>query len=102
MAEGKKIAIIGAGGWGTALSIVLGRSRAPHRIALWAREQDVLDSLRKERKNPAFLPGFTIPAEVAVTGVARSRRRRRHRHRRHAVGSCARALRSNASLFRPH
>lgn len=71
MAEAKKIAIIGAGGWGTALSIVLGRSRAPHRIALWAREKDVLDSLRKERKNPSFLPGFTIPAEVEVTGELR-------------------------------
>ena len=64
----KKIAIIGAGGWGTALAIVLGRSRAPHRIALWAREQDVLDSLREERRNPAFLPGFTVPEEVEVTG----------------------------------
>ncbi|HVA72175.1 MAG TPA: NAD(P)H-dependent glycerol-3-phosphate dehydrogenase [Candidatus Limnocylindrales bacterium] len=64
----KKIAIIGAGGWGTALAIVLGGSRAPHRIALWAREQDVLESLRAERKNPAFLPGYTVPASVEVTG----------------------------------
>ncbi|MGH9780547.1 MAG: NAD(P)-binding domain-containing protein, partial [Candidatus Acidiferrales bacterium] len=71
MAETKKIAIIGAGGWGTGLSIVLGRSRAPHHIALWAREQDVLDSLRNHRKNPAFLPGFTIPNEVEVTGDLR-------------------------------
>lgn len=64
----KKIAIIGAGGWGTALAIVLGRSRAPHCIALWAREEDVLKSLRTERKNPAFLPGFAVPETVEVTG----------------------------------
>lgn len=64
----KKIAIIGAGGWGTALAIVLGRSRAPHRLSLWVREPEVLESLKNEGKNPAFLPGFTIPAEVDVTG----------------------------------
>jgi len=71
MPDTKKIAIIGAGGWGTALAIVFARSRAPHRIALWAREQDVLDSLCKDRTNPAFLPGFTVPAEVEVTGELR-------------------------------
>ncbi len=71
MPDTKKIAIIGAGGWGTALAIVVARSRAPHRIALWAREQDVLDSLRKDRTNPAFLPRFTVPAEVEVTGELR-------------------------------
>ncbi|HKV27789.1 MAG TPA: NAD(P)H-dependent glycerol-3-phosphate dehydrogenase [Candidatus Acidoferrales bacterium] len=71
MAETKKIAIIGAGGWGTSLSIVLGRSLAPHGIALWARERDVLDSLHKDRRNPAFLPGFAIPAEVEITGDLR-------------------------------
>ncbi|HVB36474.1 MAG TPA: NAD(P)H-dependent glycerol-3-phosphate dehydrogenase [Candidatus Acidoferrales bacterium] len=71
MPDTKKIAIIGAGGWGTALAIVFARSRAPHRIALWAREQDVLDSLCKDRTNPAFLPGFTVSAEVEVTGELR-------------------------------
>lgn len=64
----KKISIIGAGGWGTALTIVLERSRAPHRIALWVREKEVCASLKNEGKNPVFLPGFTIPAETEVTG----------------------------------
>jgi glycerol-3-phosphate dehydrogenase (NAD(P)+) len=64
----KKIAIIGAGGWGMALAIILGRSRAPHRISLWVREPEVLDLLKKEGKNPAFLPGFTIPGDIDVTG----------------------------------
>ncbi|MGB6624022.1 MAG: NAD(P)H-dependent glycerol-3-phosphate dehydrogenase, partial [Candidatus Acidiferrales bacterium] len=61
-----KIAIIGAGAWGTALSIVLSQSHVPHRIALWAREEDVRGSLTRDRKNPIFLPGFTIPEQVEV------------------------------------
>lgn len=64
----KKIAIIGAGGWGTALAIVLGRSRVPHRIALWVREPEILESLKSEGQNPVFLPGFTIPPETEITG----------------------------------
>jgi len=62
----KKIAIIGAGGWGTALSIVLSQSPVAHRVALWAREENVRESLQKDRKNPVFLPGFTIPEQVEV------------------------------------
>lgn len=64
----KKISIIGAGAWGTALAVVLERSRAQHRIALWVREKDVLASLKSEGKNPVFLPGFTIAPETEVTG----------------------------------
>lgn len=64
----KKIAIIGAGGWGTALAIILARSRAARRISLWAREADVLDSLRRERENRVFLRGCTLPEAIEVTG----------------------------------
>lgn len=64
----KTISIIGAGGWGTALAIVLQRSRTPHRVVLWVREDDVRASLKNEGKNPIFLPGFTIPPETEVTG----------------------------------
>ena len=64
----KKISIIGAGAWGTALAIVLKRSRAQHRIALWVRENDVLTCLENEGKNPVFLPGFAIPPETEVSG----------------------------------
>lgn len=62
----KNIAIVGAGGWGTALSIVLSQSPVAHRIALWAREEDVRESLCKVRNNPVFLPGFTVPAAVEI------------------------------------
>ena len=64
-----KIAIIGAGSWGTALAIALTRSRKPHELSLWAYEREVVDSLRARRVNEIFLPGFEVPAQVSVTNV---------------------------------
>jgi glycerol-3-phosphate dehydrogenase (NAD(P)+) len=58
-----EIAIIGAGAWGTALSIVLGRKQT-HRVRLWAHEKDVCESIARQRINENFLPGQTIPAGV--------------------------------------
>ena len=58
-----EIAIIGAGAWGTALSIVLGRTDA-HRIRLWAHEKDVCESIVLRHENERFLPGQRIPASV--------------------------------------
>jgi glycerol-3-phosphate dehydrogenase (NAD(P)+) len=60
------IAIIGAGAWGTALSIVLGR-KGTHRLHLWAREKEVVESVQSHRSNDLFLPGQKIPASVSVT-----------------------------------
>ena len=58
-----EIAIIGAGAWGTALSIVLGRKET-HRVRLWAHEKEVCESIARQRVNEKFLPGPRIPACV--------------------------------------
>jgi glycerol-3-phosphate dehydrogenase (NAD(P)+) len=58
-----EIAIIGAGAWGTTLSIVLGR-KGTHGVRLWAHEKEVCDSIAQRRINERFLPGQTIPACV--------------------------------------
>jgi glycerol-3-phosphate dehydrogenase (NAD(P)+) len=58
-----KIAIIGAGAWGTALSIILGRKES-HAIRLWAHEKKVCESITQQRVNEMFLPGQRIPACV--------------------------------------
>jgi len=58
-----RIAIIGAGAWGTALSIVLGRKES-HEIRLWAHEKEVCESITRDRVNEKFLPGQSIPAGV--------------------------------------
>lgn len=62
-----KIAIIGAGAWGTALSIILGR-HGLHHIRLWAREEEVSRSIAARRSNELFLPGQLIP-DCVVAGT---------------------------------
>jgi glycerol-3-phosphate dehydrogenase (NAD(P)+) len=62
-----RIAIIGAGAWGTALSIVLGRQNR-HEVRLWAYEEQVRQSIGVTRKNMLFLPQHPIPECVAITG----------------------------------
>ena len=62
-----QIAIIGAGAWGTALSIVLGR-KGGHRIRLWVYEKEVRESIAARRVNELFLPGQSIPDSVSPTG----------------------------------
>lgn len=64
------IAIIGAGGWGTALSLLLhGKSRReslPWRIRLWSYEQQTVDEIRSQGKNVRFLPGVAVPPEIEL------------------------------------
>ena len=61
-----KIAIIGAGAWGTGLSIVLGR-KGTHQVRLWAHEKQVRESISARRVNDLFLPGHSIPDSVVPT-----------------------------------
>ncbi|HUI84123.1 MAG TPA: NAD(P)H-dependent glycerol-3-phosphate dehydrogenase [Candidatus Binatia bacterium] len=61
-----KIAIIGAGAWGTAISIVLGR-KGTHGVRLWAHETEVRESIAGSRVNELFLPGYSIPETVRCT-----------------------------------
>jgi glycerol-3-phosphate dehydrogenase (NAD(P)+) len=61
-----RIAVIGAGAWGTAISIVLGR-KGMHGVRLWAHEPAVRDSIVRRRENELFLPGHSIPDLVTVT-----------------------------------
>ena len=62
-----RIAIIGAGAWGTGLAIVLGRKGA-HSIRLWAYEPEVRETIATRHVNEQFLPGQGIPQSVSVTG----------------------------------
>jgi glycerol-3-phosphate dehydrogenase (NAD(P)+) len=62
-----RIAIIGAGAWGTGLAIVLGRKGA-HSIRLWAYEPEVREGIATRRINDQFLPGQRIPESVSATG----------------------------------
>jgi glycerol-3-phosphate dehydrogenase (NAD(P)+) len=60
-----RLAIIGAGSWGTALAIVL----APRfeTVNLWVYETDLAARLAAGRENDVYLPGFQLPANVRTT-----------------------------------
>ncbi|MBO8126684.1 MAG: NAD(P)H-dependent glycerol-3-phosphate dehydrogenase [Firmicutes bacterium] len=60
-----KIAVIGAGGWGTALSIIA--QAAGNTVSLWARNPEKAKRLNAERENREYLPGITIPQEITIS-----------------------------------
>jgi len=61
----KRIAVIGAGNWGTALAATL--AKAGHAVALWAYEPEVVESIRAQHENALFMPGVKLPQSIAVT-----------------------------------
>jgi len=61
-----RMAIIGAGAWGTSLAIALAR-RQKHTICLWAHEREVVEGITRRRVNEMFLPDFELPESVRAT-----------------------------------
>ena len=61
----KRIAVIGAGNWGTALAATLAKSG--HAVSLWAYEPEVVESIRDRQENIVFMPGVSLPASIAAT-----------------------------------
>jgi glycerol-3-phosphate dehydrogenase (NAD(P)+) len=59
------IAVIGAGAWGTTLALIADSAGA--KVTLWAREPDVVKSLRNNRENRQFLKGIAIPERIEAT-----------------------------------
>ena len=59
-----KISVIGAGGWGTTLSILLHYNG--HRVTLREFEKHYVKVLNKSRVNEKFLPGIEIPPEIKI------------------------------------
>ena len=61
-----RIAILGAGAWGTALAISLAR-RGGHQVTLWAHSPALAAHLLESGENLPYLPGYTLPMDVHVT-----------------------------------
>jgi glycerol-3-phosphate dehydrogenase (NAD(P)+) len=61
-----RIAVIGAGAWGTSLAISLAR-RGGHSIVLWSYMPELAEEIRETGINKPFLPGYVVPAGVEVT-----------------------------------
>jgi glycerol-3-phosphate dehydrogenase (NAD(P)+) len=61
-----RISVIGAGAWGTALTVSLAR-RTEHQLTLWAHTAEHARELALKGENKRYLPGFIVPAPVTVT-----------------------------------
>lgn len=63
--ENGKIAVIGAGSWGTTLSQLLAEQGLS--VTLWVFEEDLLQALTKSRCNTMYLPGIVLHDAIAFT-----------------------------------
>ncbi len=59
-------AVLGAGGWGTAISRLL--ANHGHTTVLWARDPERAARIRRERRNDTYLPGVGLPDTLRITG----------------------------------
>jgi glycerol-3-phosphate dehydrogenase (NAD(P)+) len=60
-------AVLGAGGWGTALAVHLGDNG--HRVRLWGRDAAMVREMRARRANPTYLPDIVFPDAVTPTAA---------------------------------
>ena len=60
-----KITVYGAGGWGSALAILLCRNG--HQVTMWTHRESQRDYLRRTRENEKLLPGVKIPEQIEIT-----------------------------------
>jgi glycerol-3-phosphate dehydrogenase (NAD(P)+) len=63
-----KVAVMGAGSWGTAFSIVL--ADAGNEVTLWGRREELCRTINERRESPDYLPGIELPGSVAATHQA--------------------------------
>src|SRR5438477_976214 len=59
------IAIVGAGGWGTALAVLW--SKQGNEIMLWGHDPVRTEKIRATRENPDYLPGVRLPDSISIT-----------------------------------
>lgn len=62
---GTKVAVIGAGSWGTAFAIVL--ADAGNEVAIWARRPELAGSINEAHENSDYLPGIALPENITAT-----------------------------------
>src|SRR3989338_118136 len=60
----EKIAVIGAGGWGTTLANLLAEKS---EVSLWVREKELVDVIKKEGENKFFLPGIKLNNNINIS-----------------------------------
>jgi len=60
-----RVAVLGAGAWGTALANLLARKGNP--VMLWSWEESVADAIRTRRENTTYLPGVVLDDRITAS-----------------------------------
>jgi glycerol-3-phosphate dehydrogenase (NAD(P)+) len=60
-----RVAVFGAGSWGTAFSIVL--ADAGNDVTIWARREEVAQAINEQHENPEYHPGIQLPPTITAT-----------------------------------
>lgn len=60
-----KVAILGAGAWGSALGMILSQNQ--HEVILWGHRRELLNEIARTRRNERYLPGIELPASWNFT-----------------------------------
>ncbi|SDQ75288.1 NAD(P)H-dependent glycerol-3-phosphate dehydrogenase [Quadrisphaera sp. DSM 44207] len=66
-AAARRVAVLGAGSWGTTFAQVLADASAHARVVVWGRRAEVVSGIAERSENPAYLPGVRLPAGVTAT-----------------------------------
>jgi len=62
-----RVAVFGAGSWGTAFSLVL--ADAGNEVTLWARRPELAAAINERHENADYLPGISLPDTVRATNA---------------------------------
>ncbi|GAA0923209.1 NAD(P)H-dependent glycerol-3-phosphate dehydrogenase [Kribbella koreensis] len=60
-----KVAVFGAGSWGTAFAIVL--AQAGNQVSVWGRRESLCEAINTRHENPDYLPGLQLPDAITAT-----------------------------------
>jgi glycerol-3-phosphate dehydrogenase (NAD(P)+) len=60
-----KVAVFGAGSWGTAFATVL--AQAGNQVSVWGRRESLCDAINTRHENPDYLPGLRLPDAITAT-----------------------------------
>ncbi len=65
MADSLRIAVLGAGSWGTALASLM--ASHGHRVSLWGRDEAIVTAIDQQHENTRYLPGIALPGNLRAT-----------------------------------
>lgn len=65
MSYPRRIGILGAGSWGTALALLLGKKGED--VTIWGRREEIVNAINLKKENTFYLPGVSLPPRIRAT-----------------------------------